>query len=180
MKGTVITISAAAIAVTLSSPALASHHHQRTYRHLHHHYSHYLTYRHWYYTHKYYRRYQPQAAQTSDLSSAPCHWIAKALGGPCGCETAWKILHVAEHVWKGRNLWLAWDWTRFPRAIPVNGTAAVWKNHSHVAPILHANNDGTVTVKDYWAIHKVRLSEVIVVDPHTPIKAGYTYEVVPL
>lgn len=176
MKGTKTAIAASIVAIlALSTPASASryyqHKHYYTYhRHLHHQYSRHLTNRHWRYAH----------SKHSDLSSAPCHWQAKSMGGPCGCETAWKILGVAAHVWRGHNVWLAWAWSDFPRAIPVNGTAAVWRNHSHVAPILYANNDGTVTVKDYWAVHKVSLAQVIVVDPHPPIKAGYSYSAVPL
>jgi hypothetical protein len=58
-------------------------------------------------------------------------------------------------------------------SIPVLGTAAAYKNKSHVAPVLHGNADGTVTVRDYWGIHKVSRAAVKIVDPHPYIRVGW-------
>lgn len=124
-----------------------------------HRFSKHLASRHWRYTHRHYRRYMHIAR-----ASAPCYYQAASMGGPCGCVAAWKILRVADHVWHGRNLWLAWDWAQFRRAEPGPGTAAVWKNHSHVAAVKFATKD-TIIVDDYWGVHPVSRSAVIIVDP---------------
>lgn len=86
------------------------------------------------------------------------------MGGPCGCWAAYTLLGKLDHVWRGINLWLADDWLKFPRTAPAPGTAAVWP-HRHVAPVVAVNHDGTVTVKDSWAVHKVRMAGLIFVSP---------------
>lgn len=98
---------------------------------------------------------------------APCR-VAASMGGPCGCWAAYVLLGRLEHVWRGINLWLADDWLRFPRVSPAPGTAAVWP-HRHVAPVVAVNGDGTVTVRDSWATHRVRTAGLIFVQPPIPI-----------
>ena len=78
-----------------------------------------------------------------------------------------------DHVRNGINWWLAGDWLPMRESAPVNGTAAVWKNRSHVAVVKHANPDGTITVDDYWGVHKVSRSLVKVVDPHPWLRTGW-------
>ena len=90
--------------------------------------------------------------------SAVCR-IALALGGPCGC--------FASEYFFGhsvRELWLANAWLSFPHVAPAAGTAAVWPNR-HVAPVIAANGDGTVTVRDSWALHRVRVGGLVFVNP---------------
>jgi hypothetical protein len=90
--------------------------------------------------------------------SAACR-IAASLGGPCGC--------FASEYFFGhsvRELWLANAWLSFPHVEPAPGTAAVWPNR-HVAPVIAANGDGTVTVRDSWAVHRVRVAGLVFVDP---------------
>jgi len=64
-----------------------------------------------------------------------------------------------------RELWLANNWLRFPRTSPAAGTATVWPGR-HVAPVIANNGDGTITVADSWATHRVRIAHLIFVDPH--------------
>jgi hypothetical protein len=158
-----LAIGLAVIGFLYAPQAAQARYHKEAYtrhhlHHFHHRYSRYLSYRHWRYTHR---------------GVAPCHGRAASMGGPCGCEAAWRIMRVADHVWHGYNLWLAWDWSRFPRAEPGPGTAAVWKNRSHVAAVAHDNHDGTVTVDDYWAVHRVSLSQVLIVDPRPKVRRTY-------
>lgn len=149
-------------------------------RHYANHYGHYLALRHYRHVH---RRWAHRlkhmdnpkahtASRTGESLPGPCH-TAATMGGPCGCWTEWNTRGFLDHVREGINWWLAGDWFRFPRAIPVLGTAAVYNNRSHVAPVLHANKDGTVTVRDYWGTHKVSMTMVTIVDPHPPIRAGW-------
>jgi hypothetical protein len=162
------------VVLTFSIPAQARsfyHHYGHKYHHLSHRYSHYLTQRHFRHHHYAHRRHHRQITRRLSLPG-PCY-TAAAMGGPCGCWTGKNTLGIFDHVWRGYNLWLAGDWLRFPQAIPVYGTAAAWKNRSHVAPVMHANGDVTVTVRDYWGVHKVRRDLVVIVDPHPPIKAGW-------
>jgi len=175
MKVIIITT---AFLITLTFTAEAKSY--RGYKHYHqgnsHHYGRYLAQRHWRhlnrrYAHRLRHFTRPRTYYTS-TTQAPCHRESASMGGPCGCTAAWKILHVADHVWRGYNLWLAWDWSRFPRAEPIPGTAAVWKNHSHVAAVKYATKD-SIIVDDYWGVHPVPRSAVLIVDPHPPIKAGW-------
>lgn len=146
-----------------------------------HQYARHLVARHWRhlnrrYSHHIKRRNYPKthfaATTTRETLPGPCR-TAASMGGPCGCWTAWNLLGKLDHVWKGVNLWLAWDWAEhFRRVDPAPGTAAVWKNHSHVAPVTAVNRDGTVTVRDYWATHRVSVAQVIFVDP-SPRRRGY-------
>ena len=86
---------------------------------------------------------------------------AARMGGPCGC---W----AAEHFFGSpvRNLWLAANWLRFPRTQAAAGTAAVWPNRHHVAPVIAVNGNGTVTVHDSWGDHAVRMAGLTFVNPH--------------
>lgn len=145
---------------------------QRGYHHVSHHYGRYLAHRHWRhlnrrYAHriKHFHRTKTHIAyRTRETLPGPCH-TAAAMGGPCGCWTAWNLLGRLDHVWKGVNLWLADDWARaFRRVDPAPGTAAVWP-HRHVAPVVAVNRDGTVTVRDYWATRRVQTAGLIFVDP---------------
>jgi hypothetical protein len=101
--------------------------------------------------------------------SASCR-IARALGGPCGC--------FASEYFFGRSvreLWLANAWLAFPRVAPAAGTAAVWPNR-HVAAVIAAHRDGTVTVRDSWAVHRVRIVGVVFVNPRAgppPMRARH-------
>ena len=89
-------------------------------------------------------------------SPGPCR-VAASMGGPCGCWAAHVLLDRLDHVWHGINLWLANDWLRFPHVAAAPGTAAVWPGR-HVAPVIAVNGDRTVTVRDSWATHKVRMA----------------------
>jgi hypothetical protein len=91
---------------------------------------------------------------------ASCRSAAR-MGGPCGC---W----AAEHFFGSpvRNLWLARNWLRFPHTMAAAGTAAVWPNHHHVAPVVAVNGNGTVTVADSWGTHAVRMAGLTFVSPH--------------
>lgn len=86
---------------------------------------------------------------------------AARLGGPCGC---W----ASEHFF-GRSieaLWTAASWlVKFPHTFAHAGTAAVWPNRHHVAPVIAVNGDGTVTVRDSWATHRVRMAGLTFVQP---------------
>jgi len=86
---------------------------------------------------------------------------AARMGGPCGC---W----AAEHFFGSpiRELWLAANWLKFPRTSPAPGTAAIWPNHHHVAPVVGVNGDGTVIVRDSWGTHPVRMAGLTFVSPH--------------
>jgi len=99
-----------------------------------------------------------QAAPERSRLSAACR-IAASLGGPCGC--------FASDYFFGhslRELWLANAWLAFPHVEPAPGTAAVWPDR-HVAPVIAVNGDGTVTVRDSWAVHRVRVAGLVFVDP---------------
>ena len=88
------------------------------------------------------------------------------MGGPCGCWASYVLLGRLDHVWRGINMWLANDWLRFPHVAAAPGTAAVWP-HRHVAPVVAVNHDGTVTVHDSWATHRVRMAGLVFVQPPT-------------
>lgn len=97
----------------------------------------------------------------------PCRRAA-ALGGPCGC---WASIHFfGESV---RRLWPVSQWiAEFTRTTPRAGVAAIWPGR-HVAPVLAVNDDGTVTVADSWATHRVRMAGLIFVDPHSARRPRY-------
>lgn len=97
---------------------------------------------------------------TAHALSRACQ-IARSKGGPCGC--------FASEILFGhsiRDLWLADNWLRFPHVAPGAGTAAVWPGR-HVAPVVAANGDGTVTVHDSWATHRVRAAGLVFVRPRS-------------
>ena len=86
---------------------------------------------------------------------------AAALGGPCGC---W----ASEHFF-GRSIRALWPvsaWLAlFERTSPRPGVAAIWPGR-HVAPVVAASGDGTVTVADSWGTHRVSTRGLIFVDPY--------------
>jgi hypothetical protein len=84
---------------------------------------------------------------------------ASSLGGPCGC---WASEYFFGH--SVRDLWLANAWLKFPHTAPRAGVAAVWPGR-HVAPVVANNGDGTITVADSWATHRVRVAGLVFVDP---------------
>lgn len=82
----------------------------------------------------------------------------------CGCGTA---LHIfGRHV---RDLWLARNWFRFPRAAPAPGMVAVRRHH--VFAIVEVHDDGTVTAYDpnsggrKTRLHRRSLAGFVVVNP---------------
>lgn len=87
----------------------------------------------------------------------PCV-IAARMGGPCGCFAS--ILTFGHSV---RDLWLARNWYRFPRTSPHAGSVAVRPHH--VAVVVANNGDGTVTIHDSWAVHRVRIAGLTFVEP---------------
>lgn len=107
------------------------------------------------------RRSAPVYSRGSRLANldGSCRTAAR-MGGPCGC---W----AAEHFFGSpvRELWLARNWLRFPHTSPAAGTAAVWPNGHHVAPVVAVNGDGTVTVADSWGTHPVRMARLTFVQP---------------
>lgn len=137
----------------------------------HQHYGRYLATRHWRYAHRTHlrRRYAAHIARHGGSAlPGPCR-VAASMGGPCGCWAGYILLGRLDHVWKGVNLWLANDWLRFPRAQAAPGTAAVWPGR-HVAPVVAGPHpDGTVTVRDSWAVHRVRMAGLVFVQP--PVRA---------
>ena len=52
-----------------------------------------------------------------------------------------------------------------PHVTAAAGTAAVWPNGHHVAPVVAVNGDGTVTVHDSWGDHPVRMARLTFVRP---------------
>jgi hypothetical protein len=165
-----------ALAILLGS-GVAAEARQRHRGHHHgyaHHYGRYLVVRHWRHLARRHSRHLKHFAHKKNRVTGSgvrvdlpwvCRHRAAPMGGPCGCWTGHSLLGTTAHVWHGINLWLAADWLRFPRSSPGPGTAAVWRNHSHVAPVARDNHDGTVSVSDYWGVHRVRLAEIIIVNP---------------
>ena len=99
------------------------------------------------------------AGQRGNLP-APCRQAAR-LGGPCGC---WASIHFFGH--SVRELWPVSAWlSLFPRTAPRPGVAAIWAGR-HVAPVVAASGDGTVTAADSWGTHRVSTRGLIFVDPH--------------
>lgn len=124
---------------------------------------HYVKRQRWSHHLRHHYRHVNVGAYRSASLPGPCR-VAASMGGPCGCWAAYTLLGRLDHVWHGMNLWLADDWLKFPRTAPAPGTAAVWP-HRHVAPVLAVNHDGTVTVRDSWATHRVRIAGLVFVQP---------------
>ena len=166
-------------------PAEASHRHRHGCQYAHQHsYGRYLALRHYRHMHRRFahrlkhfdRPKNHVASRTRETLPGPCH-TAAAMGGPCGCWAAWTLLGRLDQVWHGINLWAANDWLRFPHVAAAPGTAVVWPNR-HVAPVLRVHNDRTgrpieVTTRESWGQRRVRLTGLVVVDPHPPIRAGW-------
>jgi len=109
-------------------------------------------------SHRHYAPAYSRGSRFANLDGA-CRTAAH-MGGPCGC---W----AAEHFFGSpiRNLWLARNWLSFPRAMAAVGTAAVWPNAHHVAPVVGVNGNGTVTVADSWGTHAVSIARLTFVRP---------------
>jgi hypothetical protein len=88
--------------------------------------------------------------------------IANSRGGPCGCYASEVVFGHSV-----RNLWRADAWLKFPRTMPHAGAVAVWPGR-HVARVVANNGDGTITVADSWATHRVRVAGLVFVDPRGP------------
>jgi len=176
MRGLVVLASVMLSLVTSQSPAGAHQLRHRGFYHQGHHYGRYLAVRHRHHVHRYASRRVKhvgrRVAGARVVLPAPCK-VAASMGGPCGCWTEYSTRGFLDHVREGVNWWLAGDWLGLRRSIPVLGTAAVWKDRSHVAPVLRDNKDGTVTVRDYWGVRKVSLKTVVIVDPHPLIRVGW-------
>jgi hypothetical protein len=135
----------------------------------HHQFGRYLAHRHWRHLNRRYahrlRHFDRPGRHYATRGNlpAPCR-VAASMGGPCGCWAAHILLDRLDHVWRGINLWLANDWLRFPHVAPGPGTAAVWPGR-HVAPVIAVNSDRTVTVRDSWAVHRVRVVGLVFVQP---------------
>lgn len=96
---------------------------------------------------------------------AACRSAARQ-GGPCGCWAQEYFFGSSARLYNGKNLWLAREWARvFPHVTAAAGTAAVWPNGHHVAPVVAVNGDGTVTVHDSWGDHPVRMARLTFVRP---------------
>jgi hypothetical protein len=109
------------------------------------------------------RRRAPRSPDVANAVLSSACRIARALGGPCGCFTSEYFFGHSV-----RELWLADAWLKFPRTSPHSGAAAVWP-HRHVAPVIAVNGDGTVTVRDFWAVHRVRVAGLVFVDPRAAL-----------
>jgi hypothetical protein len=98
------------------------------------------------------------------------------MGGPCGCCAAATLLGVLDHVWHGVNLWLANDWLKFPRVPPEQATAVVWPGRHVAAVVPGTYRNGTIVVRDSWAVHRVHTAGLVFVQsPPRHRKAGYSY-----
>ena len=70
-----------------------------------------------------------------------------------------------------RNLWLADNWLKFPRAAPADGMAVVWPGR-HVAVIRRYLGNGMALLYDansgghLTRLHVRRIAGLVVVDPH--------------
>lgn len=171
MRGLFVAVVAMA-ALSFCAPAEAAYHWGVRHHVYTHHYGRYLAHRHRHHlnrrlAHRLKRIARPVGHHAAIVRGgslpAPCR-VAASMGGPCGCWAAHVLLDRLDHVWRGVNLWLADDWLKFPRAKPAPGTAAVWV-HRHVAPVVAVNHDGTVTVRDSWAVHRVRMAGLVFVQP---------------
>jgi hypothetical protein len=152
-----------------ATPAAARGHYRH---HLTHKFAHYLSGRHFHHTHAqrlrrhYAHRHHYRHAIRREANFPRCFYEAASLGGPCGCWAEWTLLGLVDHMRGGINWWLASDWLRLPHVAPAPGTAAVSRHH--VAPVIAGPHpDGTVTVRDSWATHRVRTAGLVFVQPPT-------------
>ncbi len=115
-------------------------------------------------THHGSRQWRHEARRGGGALPGPCY-LARRQGGPCGCVAEGIIFRRYDHVLNGVNLWLADAWLGFPQAAPAAGTAAVWPGR-HVEAVVANNGDGTVTTLGPRGHRRVRISSVVIVDPH--------------
>ena len=144
MKIRVMAAFAVALLTVVSTSAQA--------RHRHHHYRHHY---------QHHRIYRGDFGDTQIVSHpSGCPRIAF-----CGCGAAVEIFGRPI-----RELWLAANWLRFPRAFPAPGMVAVRQHHVFVIREVHG--DGTVLAYDANSgghrtrIHNVSLRGYSVRDPH--------------
>ena len=163
-----LTATLVVLALTgLASPASAHHHAQR-----HRHYAHQSTWPHFlrqptwpkstafgprWTRRTHYAQHRGHHYASSSLP-APCGQAAH-LGGPCGC---WASIHFFGH--SVRELWLAANWLSFTHVSAAPGTAAVWPNRHHVAPVVGVEGN-SVIVADSWGTHAVRMAGLTFVKP---------------
>ena len=95
----------------------------------------------------------------------PCYLAARQ-GGPCGCVAEGKIFGRHDHVLNGWNPWRAIEWILFPTATAAPGMAAVWRNGHHVEAVVSGVHGGNVTTEGPYGLRQVRLSAVVIVNPH--------------
>lgn len=88
-----------------------------------------------------------------------CPWRAF-----CGCGVSVRVFgHPI------RNLFLAWNWRKFPRSHAAPGNVAVW--HHHVAYIEHVDANGNAVLYDpnsghhATRIHTRSLAGAVIVNP---------------
>lgn len=145
------------IASTSAEARRAVRHRHVVYHHVHHHFA------------RHYRPLNRRYARAPAGMPGPCYTAAR-MGGPCGCFAEWLTFHVTNHVWRGKNLWLADEWRRvFPRAEPAPGLAAVWPGR-HVAVIaaVHTDRSGkpvSITTRESWGLIRRSLAGLVIVDP---------------
>lgn len=113
-------------------------------------------------TERHYARYT-RGSRLAGLDGS-CRSAARQ-GGPCGCWAQEHFFGSAARLYHGVNLWLARSWLQFPHTMAAAGTAAVWPGGHHVAPVVGVNGDGTVTVRDSWGTHAVRMARLTFVSP---------------
>lgn len=107
------------------------------------------------------------------LGAGLAHMLGSIKPHPSGCpRTAFCGCGVSERVYGHpvRELWLAANWFRFPRAAPAPGTVAVRRHH--VFYIERVEGDGRVIAYDpnsgghLTRVHEVSLAGYVVVRPN--------------
>ena len=114
-------IFAALLCALISTPAEARHHHR------HHHHRHHHVHR----VHHHARHAHRHLHHREHAAIGPSTVVAHPVGCPrrqfCGCGAAVRVFGRPM-----RNLWLAANWFRFPRAAPAPGMVAVRTHHVFV------------------------------------------------
>lgn len=117
------------------------------------------------------RHHRPSRAIVAETTTILPHPPGCPARSFCGCGVA---LHIFGKPI--RELWLAANWFRFPRATPAGGMVAV--RRGHVFAILRPLGDGTVLAYDpnsgghKTRIHRRSLAGYTVVNPHGSKYAG--------
>ena len=112
---------------------------------------------------RHYKHYRTQIDETGQVVSHPAGCPGRAF---CGCGVSVKVFgHPV------RNLFLASNWLRFPRATPGPGMVAA--RHGHVMYIESYDGNGNAVVYDpnsgnhQTRIHTRSLRGYVVVNPHS-------------